>query len=1820
MGQPWLQSDPMGVDIRHMNNSSNARTHDSSVAGLAVPEALADVLADGGDPPQVDGFDRLEVLGRGARTVVYRVRKTGTDGPDYAMKMVRVCPPDAETALTAFRREAALLACATSPGLATIHDVGAVAGHPYLIMELVEGRTLAHLLAEQRSKGQALHEQQVMIIARDVADALAAAHRGQLVHRDIKPQNLLVTPEGHTRLIDLGLATWVANGATDGDVAGTFQYSPPEQSGMLQHPVDARSDLYALGVVLFECVAGRLPFVAEDVGELLHLHASTAPPDLAELRPDLSGTLVRIIAKLLAKDPDDRYQSAVGLAADVRVLVEAGNAPLTRLDTAGAVWAAGHTGPLVGRGREMARLIARWQRAQLGHGGIALVRGSAGAGRGRLAHEFAADVRARGTLVLLARCNPDDVVPAAAFRRAVEDHLTALQRVPEARRREAIDAIRRAGKPLAGLLGTLSPELRQLLGAPADAAGDRQEQFATAVSEFITELARLAGGALLVIEDVPWLDPVGRSIVHHLAAASGATPLLMVGTGESDGQDVDAAMDELVAELGPSIDLQVTLEPLGRSEVAALVAAQLGGGQVPAELARQLTIRSDGNPLAVVEYVRSLVEAGAVHPSWGTWEVSDDALDKLRLPPDVVTLMVSRLDAVDDTVRRCLAAAAVQGGQFDVGVVGHAIGIPESSVRDAVASAARLRIVDSRGDGRHAFVHQEVRRTLLDTTSVTEIADLHERIAEGLEAAGTRSDESIYELARHRMAAGRERAPGRAHEACLAAGRLLLRQHAPAEAVTFFEEARAAAELAGVEPRRDAQRDHATALLRAGSLDSAQDRLRGALDYETDRLERARLFELLARVRFSASDAAGALKAVGAGMTELGRRWPRSRALLVLIAVARFVTGLLRGSGRQRSYPARRRERHAVETALLLLASDAASLSMDEPMMAAHVARALHPANRLGPSAERIGVLARLGVLASASGRQRYATRLFARARREAMFLADPAIVAEVEYRRAVAFAVVSGRPDALIDHSHRHGRWLPIADNVRTVAFAATLRQTQGYAVESKELIARALGLVGDAASWLAFPSMLGGASVRSLLGAAEEAAADLGELRAALSDPGRPPEHHLYAAWTGVIVAVERGDGHTHVDDAVADLEASEMPLGASLYAWSSVSVAFGRLAQAQVSDGAQRAKHIDQAKAALRVVRRGGRRFNLRASWLVARAWEAHLRGRPRTARRRLARADDAVQHLDAPILAYELARLRARMLQSEGHASGAMREAQIARSLAAAGGWAHRERWIREEFDTPGSSGASDSVHSVHPATTTHGTEVRLRRRLDALQAVSAAAASVLDRHALIRVVLDATLRILPAERAFLFLADDTPDGTALKPHLGRTAEGEDLDALSDYSATLVERVCASHEGLVVTGTSEGAALGSESTVLHGLRSILIAPLLLKGRLVGVLYLDSRVAKGIFAPDDGEMLTAIGNQIAASLETARAAQLEVTVRTAWQQRDLAERLRHSMTELSGTLEPDQVLRRLLATVVGLLPGEHACLLRLEGSRVRLVAASGAAADTGEAVIEQAGVAFAVGEHPGLQHVMAAEGPVVGGDDRMLPPPLPDDLAGMLGHPRSWLAVPLSARDERIGVVVAGSTEPHAYGEADTTIAAALAGQANVAYDNAQLFTRVRELATTDMLTGLNNRDHFWHLAGQLIAAATRYGRPLAALMLDIDHFKEVNDTYGHAVGDDVLRVVASRLDSVVRSADVLGRSGGEEFAVLLPESGDAEALAERLRATVSATPVVTDAGPIVVTISVGIAQLLDGDDLDALLARADAAMYRSKAAGRDQVTVA
>lgn len=209
-------------------------------------------------------------------------------------------------------------------------------------------------------------------------------------------------------------------------------------------------------------------------------------------------------------------------------------------------------------------------------------------------------------------------------------------------------------------------------------------------------------------------------------------------------------------------------------------------------------------------------------------------------------------------------------------------------------------------------------------------------------------------------------------------------------------------------------------------------------------------------------------------------------------------------------------------------------------------------------------------------------------------------------------------------------------------------------------------------------------------------------------------------------------------------------------------------------------------------------------------------------------------------------------------------------------------------------------------------------------------------------------------------------------------------------------------------------------------------------------------------------------------------------------------------------------------------------------------------------------------------------------------------------------------LAILDQDLGVLTYTRSRP--FSDADTQRLELLTGHLLFPLRNALLYHQAVAAAAKDPLTLVNNRAALDETLDREISLAQRHGSPLAVLMIDLDHFKAVNDRYGHVVGDHVLKAFTTRVAESYRASDIFFRYGGEEFTLVLrnTELAGAACLAERIRESVENRPMTTDAGPVSLTVSIGVAELANGDHAASLLARADAALYTSKAQGRNRVT--
>ncbi len=1766
------------------------------------------------DQPTIPGIQLQAEIGRGLHSVVYRATR-GTH--IYAVKIPRITSTQSPTLLAAqFRREASALALVHHPGLPAVIEVGQVDDLPYIVMEYVEGRTLLSLLQQHP-----LSEQRTIALATTLAGALAAVHRHGVTHRDVQPRNILINAKDQVKLIDFGFAAYAPPDPEQANVLGTLRYSAPEQTGLLKRPVDGRSDLYALGALLFECLAGVPPFVATQAGELIRQHAVTPAPNLLHVQPTTSPALAAIVARLLAKDPDDRYQTAEGLLSDLDQIAQL-NAALQsgrsiRL-AADDYWTeALYEDALVGRDVELGVLRRCWNSARQGQGALVLVKGAVGMGKSHLGRELLHRARSADGLVFTYDCNKDVAIPFAAVRSVFDQYQHYLAAMPQLQRRHAEDTLRQLIGGFAGVVGRIFPPLASILGdAEATTTGTyEQEVLYDLITDVVMSMTRVYPAAVWLLDDVQAIDESSLMVLRRVISRLQEAPLLIIVTLSDEAKSA-IVHDRLVASHHSS-STQIVLAPLDDRAAAQLISACLGGHQVEDRIVHEIVARSAGSPFAIREYVQTILDAGMLQLRDGRWLVDDQSFARLQLPAQVLPLVLARIDDLDSQIRQILRTAALLGFHFRRRTLLKVWTGEAHEVTAALTLGVQAHLIERSASGKYHFSHQSVHDSLLRGLDDESRRSIHHHIALSLDT-DSEDIEQLYRLAYHYAMGNDAQVAERAYQVNLIAGKLAFTNYAYDEAYTFLKHAQTLSSNVGHVFDAETEAIFGEVCYRTSHTNEALDHLTIAISRTTDPYARAGLRMQRCYLQVWSQDNGTLWKEIFCTFAELDERFQTSPWFSVtdVVRLSLSVGLTLYGPWRRQRAAGRERERLILLAKLYELLGSIAYLNGDLLLLASIIVRAMDAAQQIGPSPELVRAHSNYAIIGTFIKRPKLVGWHLRQATVLANRLAEPGLSATVAFARAISSHMLgrSREAERLMIRCLEDGVHLldlvQYAQGCNDLAWNLYLR---GYTSEAWQWVQRGLqrleqmSLQRTETMYLSLwaPPLL------VILGNVLQADEHSRQVEAVMGRSPLDPARLSAYLCARIIVLLEQNELGQPLEDALRQFKRlrQNSPRRATFHVRHFyVLQGHARLMQAIQAPSEHQPAQLRKLKRALEQLDQTANVPTLRGHYLALLGGFRRLQGDFTGALQALGQAESIAYSVDSPWISFEVARQRNHLLSAQGQLATAHREGLRAYELALEHGWVNSARWIRAECGIEDSalslSASTPAVEASRPNT------LKLQRHLDALLQVSLTWATVRDPDQQAQIALDAVIRILGAERGFLFLLQQD----TLVFRAGRDANSNDVRVTEGYSRTLIERVRITKQALVVSSTDDGIVNGIESVVTQNLRSVMVAPLLLEGKLLGVVYLDNRLAWGIFSQSDVEILRAIANHIALALETARTAQLEINIAAERQQRRLAETLRSLATILNSSLNLSEVLDQTLSAIAQLIPYDSACIALCHQGFFQFVALKGS---TNTDMLRE--VQISLNDDALFNEMNQTHQPIV----------IPDTNLDPRFHgygenrARSWLGIPLIVRNEVVGFMAIDRSDPHAISERDAEIGTIFASQAAIAIANARLFGEVERLATTDGLTEVSNRRYFFELAEREWNRTRRYDHPLSAMMLDIDHFKRVNDTYGHAIGDVVLRTVAQICRTSLRDTDFLGRYGGEEFAILLPDTelSAAHITAERLSHSIAATYIATEKGALSVTVSIGIASVTEATpSVASLLDRADRGLYIAKETGRNRVVMA
>ncbi len=684
------------------------------------------------------GYRFIEKIAGSGSTLIYRALRN-SDGQKVVIKTLK---PEAATreSIALLQHEYEILRDLKGNYLIKAHDLTRINDLPALVLEDIGGQTLDRITAHRR-----LNLKSCVGIATAIATALTHLHAAGIIHRDISPGNILVNSKSKgIRLIDFGIATRRQQEQTSlnysATVPGTPGYMSPEQTGRMNRTVDYRSDFYSLGATLYELVTGQPMFSAEEPIEWFHCHIARTPVAPADVNNSIPRVLSDLIMKLLAKNAEQRYQSATGLLHDLRTcyrqITSTSSIEPFPLGTQDIPDQFRIPQRLYGREKEVRQLLTAFENAY-GQVSLALVAGRSGIGKSRLINELHKPVTARrgyftvGKFDLVHRDIPYNGL-AVALRDLVQQILTESDdRLAYWRNR-----ISNALGPNGILMTEMVPELELVIGPQPHLAeveaSESEQRFRLTLFNFIRVFSHADHPLVLVLDDLQWADSSTLKLADLLVNQVEGDRLLVVGAYRDNEVTPDHPLMLALQEMQDT-DVYVTniaLDALSVPDICRLLSDTLMATTGEVEpLARVVHQKTEGNPFFVEEFLKDQHQRGHItyDATVGRWVWDITRLSEQQITDNVAGLMTRKLESLPADSLELVRLAACAGNRFSVAMLSMITDHSPAVVASILEAPTEAGLITPTRD---SYQLTELARAT-DTGRITvEFAFTHDRIQE----------------------------------------------------------------------------------------------------------------------------------------------------------------------------------------------------------------------------------------------------------------------------------------------------------------------------------------------------------------------------------------------------------------------------------------------------------------------------------------------------------------------------------------------------------------------------------------------------------------------------------------------------------------------------------------------------------------------------------------------------------------------------------------------------------------------------------------------------------------------------------------------------------------------------------------------------------------------------------------------------------------------------------------------------------------------------------------------------------------------------------
>ena len=711
----------------------------------------------------------IEKISEGGTSSVYRA-ETIDNGAIVAVKTLRLPTASAEEIIR-FHQETDFLAGLRHPHIIRVHERG-VSGNAamdesvhYLVMDFIEGCDLRSFMEQAKlDTGRAID---IMI---QLGRALGALHAAGIIHGDLKPENIMISRRNgmrHATLVDFALSRMIDSRRQE-PPAGTLCYMAPEKTGMLKHPVDERSDLYALGVIGYHLLAGRLPYSGKSLVELLHSQVAVCPAPPSEFNRQVPFLLDDIVMKLLEKDPSRRYQSAEGMTADL-CEVRKGNEALVIGETDRPP-KPDYAPKIKGRENELEQLYQLLDSGSRSDR-VCFLAGEAGIGKTKLLETLADFAREKAFLVLQGRCvGRNNLTPWGLFQDLLSEYMKIFVQYPDEKKASISRTMKKENGDLGSIIIRLFPPVKLLLGTcpelfSLDLEKDTLRSF-HAVTQFLTTLIRLEKMTVLILEDLQWVDSRSLDMLKDLIDALNDFGVVVMGSYRTNDVDAVHPLHDLIQTIGRKRNTTLmSIEPLTRRQTGAMVQSILKNPiDEPSGLFDFVFGKSRGNPLYTLEVVKSLLQKKVLIRQGNRFHFDNRDLEKVQIPQNLQDAILQSVDHLDETDACVLCDASILGKRFVIDTLielERSNGLSAGKVLSCLDRARGHRIVETAAGlpyGYAVFSHDRIREAFYKKAGKLK-ASIHAKIGLLMEATykgSERETNTLFDLAHHFIEGGNQ--------------------------------------------------------------------------------------------------------------------------------------------------------------------------------------------------------------------------------------------------------------------------------------------------------------------------------------------------------------------------------------------------------------------------------------------------------------------------------------------------------------------------------------------------------------------------------------------------------------------------------------------------------------------------------------------------------------------------------------------------------------------------------------------------------------------------------------------------------------------------------------------------------------------------------------------------------------------------------------------------------------------------------------------------------------------------------------------------------